>query len=119
MPPTPSEFLSGHGPMIAAIRSHLGLSRPELGALLGFSSDTITSWEVGRRQVPSSVLGALHELQERADQEVIAAVTSAAAQAGHYELDASPDAMPLGWQRHIAARAAKTHPRLRLVGPDA
>ena len=114
----PTKFLSGHGPMIAAIRSHLGLNRPELGALLGVSPDTITSWEVGRRQVPSSVLDSLQELQERADREVIACVTSAAAQDGRYELDSSPGAMPLGWQRHIAARAAKTHPRLRLIDPE-
>ncbi|WP_156727940.1 helix-turn-helix domain-containing protein [Streptomyces apocyni] len=47
--PDSSDSMKTFGAVVQALREHMGLSRAELGALVGFSKHTVASIELGRR----------------------------------------------------------------------
>ncbi|MCX5387898.1 helix-turn-helix transcriptional regulator [Streptomyces sp. NBC_00083] len=47
--PDPSDSLKTFGAVVQALREHAGLSRAQLAALVGYSTHTVTSVELGRR----------------------------------------------------------------------
>ena len=103
------------------MRELLGLSRTELADLLGVSMDSVRSWEVGRRPVPAHVADELAALQDRARQEVEHLAAGFARRPDVPPvilLEQGPEAMPLGWQRRIAARVAHQVPHLLLRTTD-
>lgn len=52
--PETSDSLRTFGAVVQALREHAGLSRQELGKLVGFSKHTVASYEMGRRMPDST-----------------------------------------------------------------
>ena len=119
--PMSPTYAEGYGPTVSAVRELLGLSRTELADLLEVSMDSVRSWEVGRRPVPAHVADELAALQDRARQEVEHLAAGFARRPDVPPvilLEQGPEAMPLGWQRRIAARVAHQVPHLLLRTTD-
>lgn len=102
------------GERIAAIRVSLGLSRADLAVLLDVSWETEKGWEIGRRAVPAGALRDVLGLRAQHDAEIAGHIArlSGADQPRQLRIEGGPEAMPLGWQRCVAAAVLRQIPDL-------
>lgn len=101
------------GERIAAVRTSLGLSRADLAGLFDVSWETEKGWEIGRRAVPAGAWRDVLGLRARHDAEIAGHIArlSGSGQAV-LRIESGPEAMPLGWQRCVAAAVLRQIPDL-------
>lgn len=103
---------------MAAIRSGLGLSRPQEARLLGVNDRSIGQWEAGTHAAPAGAcreLRGLDELATRAVEDLVAALHGEADPVLAIPSSADPDSpLPPAWYQAIAARVRRRVPRVRI-----